>query len=145
VDRIQYVYTVGMDESDVEAHLDSEHTGVLALADDGDAYAVPISYVYDDGRLFLRFSDDAHSEKLDLVESTDRATFVVFGAEGERDSWSVLFRGRVRDLDETDPEFDLVRLNEAFPPLRIFDEDIADVTVRVCEFEIEQLTARKTA
>lgn len=146
MDNIEYVYTVGMTESDVREHLQSSHTGVLALADDGDAYAVPVSYTYEEGRLFLRLSEDGDSTKRSLVESTGSATFLVFDATGERESWSVLMRGRVRELDpETSSAFDAVALNEAFPPLRVFDEDVADLRVRVCEFEIEQLTARKTA
>lgn len=145
VDNIEYVYTVGMDETDVAAHLERAHTGVLALADDGNAYAVPVSFHYDDGRLFLRMADDGSSKKLELLDSTARATFLVFDAEGEDDSWSVLIRGPVRELSGSErARFDAAAVNESFPPLRVFDETVEDLVVRVCEMDVEELTARKT-
>ncbi len=50
--------------------------GVLALAgDEGYPYAVPISYVYADGRLYFHCAPSGH--KLDALTRNDKASFCV--------------------------------------------------------------------
>jgi len=50
--------------------------GVLAVLGDGDyPYAVPISFVYDQGRIFFHCASDGH--KLDAIRKNDRVSFCV--------------------------------------------------------------------
>mgnify|MGYP006293698991 CR=1 FL=1 len=143
MEHISYVETVGMDERGLEDHLHGVEAGVLALADGGDAYAVPISFRYDDGRFLLRLTDDGDSEKLVFARATDSATFVAFGQDGN-DSWSVLARGPLVELDDEETAALLSDL-ESFGPIRVFDEDVTGVEVRVFELEVESITGRRTA
>ena len=143
MDHISYVETVGMDERGLEGHLDEVEAGVLALAADGDAYAVPISFRYDDGRFLLRLTDAGDSEKLAFARSTESATFVAFGQDGN-DSWSVLARGPLVELDDEETAA-LLSDPESFGPIRVFDEDPSGVDVRVFELEVESITGRRTA
>ena len=143
MEHISYVETVGMDERGLESHLHGVEAGVLALADGGDAYAVPISFRYDDGRFLLRLTDDGDSEKLAFARATDSATFVAFGQDGD-DSWSVLARGPLVELGEEETA-SFTDDHWPFGPIRVFDEDVADVDVRVFELEVETLTGRRTA
>lgn len=51
-------------------------SGTLALLGDGGyPYAVPISYVYADGRLYFHSAKEGH--KVDAIRGSDRASFCV--------------------------------------------------------------------
>jgi hypothetical protein len=140
MDTDAYVYTFGMTNSEIEDVLRANDTGVLSLADGGTPYAVPVSYYYDGESVWLRLSDDGHSEKMAFVEATTEPCFLVYGVEADH-SWSVLMRGR---LERDDDAFDRAGLRAHFGPLRIFDEDIADVELALYEFVPTELTARRT-
>ena len=147
MDHVEYVYTVGMDAAEAERRLREAEAGVLALADDGVAYAVPLSPYYEDGVVYLRMSDDDDDpRKLRFVDATVEATFLVYGVEGPDDSWSVLCAGPLRHV--TDPAavgFDTATINERFGALRIFDEAVQDVELRLYALDVERLTGRRTA
>ena len=51
-------------------------SGVLALLGDNDyPYAVPISYVYDDGKIYFHSAKSGH--KIDAIQKTEKASFCV--------------------------------------------------------------------
>jgi hypothetical protein len=143
MEHISYVETIGMNERELEEHLGGTNAGVLALADGGEAYAVPISFRYEGGRFLLRLTDDGDSEKLAFARATESATFVAFGQDGN-DSWSVLARGPLVEVGEVEREALLADL-DTFGPARLFDETVTEVEVRVFELEVESLTGRRTA
>jgi hypothetical protein len=142
MEHIEYVYTVGMPESDVERHLREAETGVLSLADGSRAYAVPVHCHYQAGGVLFRLSDDDDSEKLAFLDATTEACFVVYGAtNGE--SWSVVVRGSIGPVE--DPErYDAAAINERFGPVRIFDEDVGDTAIELFELRAASVTGRKT-
>ena len=95
---IEFAYTRGLDDEDVERFLREAPTGVLALADGDEAYAVPVVHEYRDGSLYFHLGDHPGSTKLSFADSTTTATYVVYDAEPTDDpealtSWSVLARG----------------------------------------------------
>jgi hypothetical protein len=144
VEHIEFVYTVGMSEEDVERHLSEAETGVLSLADESRAYAVPVhcQYRHDGGTLLFRLTDDDDSEKLAFLDATTEACFVLYeGTNG--DSWSVLVRGPVSAVDDHD-QYDEAAINERFGPARIFDEDVGDTEVRLFELDATSVTGRRT-
>ena len=143
MDHISYVETLGMTETELGEHLREVEAGVLSLADGGEAYAVPVSFRYDDGRLLLRLTDDGDSEKLAFARATDSATFVAFGQDGT-DSWSVLARGPLVELDDEETDA-LLAEPDPFGAVRVFDEAVTDIEIRVFELEAESLTGRRTA
>ena len=137
----EYVYTSGMTEAEIDAHLRAGEHGVLGLASDDDAYAVPLSYHYDGDRLLLRVSEhDAGSEKRSFIESTATATFVCYEASTD-ESWSIHVRGPIRKIDA---EIDEATLNEWFQPFRLFDEAVGDVAFSLYELDAETVIGRKT-
>ncbi|TKX83695.1 pyridoxamine 5'-phosphate oxidase family protein [Halorubrum sp. SS5] len=141
MEHVEYVYTSGMSESDVEARLRAGEHGVLALASDGDAYATPLSYHYDGDRLLLRVSDhDGDDEKGRFLAATDTATFVCYAASTD-ESWSVHVRGPVSRFERP---VDEATLNEWFPPFRLFDEAVEDVAFTLYELEMETVIGRAT-
>ncbi|MFC7079660.1 pyridoxamine 5'-phosphate oxidase family protein [Halorussus caseinilyticus] len=140
MEHVEYVYTFGMTDEELDEYLRNAEVGVLSLADEGDAYAVPVGYHYDGERLVVRLGERDDSTKMDYLETTTTATLVVYEKEGEQSSWSVLVRGTLRELPpETDRE-----INEQFEPFRLFDETIEDVDAAVYELEMAEVTGRRT-
>jgi hypothetical protein len=139
--HVDYVYTVGMTDAELDEFLRLGEHGVLGLADGGDAYAVPLSYHYDGDRLLLRVSDhDDDSEKRGFLGTTETATFVVFDAS-TADSWSIQVRGPVSEFDS---DVDEATLREWFPPFRLFDEAVEAVDFSLFELEMESVIGRRT-
>jgi hypothetical protein len=141
MEHADYVYTTGMDEAEIEETLRSGTNAVLALADDGEAYAIPLNYHYDGDRLLLRVS--THGElaaKERFLRATDTATLVCHEVD-EDGSWSILVRGPVREWAET---VDEETLNDWFPPFRLFDEAVEDVRFSLYELEMETVIGRRT-
>lgn len=145
MEHVEYVYTFGMDEAELADYLREHTTGVLALADAGDAYAVPVGYHFDGERLLIRLGVHDDSEKLDYLTNTERATFVVYDTSREDRSWSVLARGTVHELSDEEQEAisDTV-VNDLYDPIRVFGEDVDELAATVFEFRIEELTGRRT-
>lgn len=137
----EYVYTIGMDESELEAYLRAGHHGVLGLADGDDAYAIPISYYYDTGRLVLRVSgDQAAGDKQRFLATTATATFVCYQADAN-DSWSILVRGPIQEFTV---DVDEATINDWFQPFRLFDEAVEDVDFRLYELRPHSIIGRRT-
>lgn len=141
MEHVEYVYTSGMTESDIDDHLRAGEHGVLGLAADNEAYAIPLSYHYDGDRFLLRVSEhDDDSEKVGFLETTERATFVCYEASTD-ESWSIHVRGpiqkRERDVDEA-------TINEWFQPFRLFDEAVESVGFSLYELAMETVIGRKT-
>lgn len=140
MDHVEYVYTAGMDRSDIDARLRAGEHGVLGLADGDDAYAVPLSYDYDGDRILLRVSANDDGEKGRFLATTDTATFVCYAAS-TRESWSIQIRGSLRKRDD---DVDEATLNERFQPFRVFDEPVEAVEFSVYELEMEAVAGRST-
>lgn len=89
-----------MDEVEIDAFLREQGAGVLSLAADGEAYAVPLSFGYDTGRaLFAYYTFGVESRKKAFTEATERACLAVQEVRGEDDWTSVLARGPLHELD----------------------------------------------
>jgi len=73
---------VRMSDAQIDTFLTEQGTGVLALADGDAAYAVPISFGYEDGRCyfaFFRFADEPRKEA--YAETTETACLAVYDVE----------------------------------------------------------------
>ena len=83
-------------------------SGTLALLGDGGyPYAVPISYVYDDGKLYSHSAMSGH--KVDAIRKCDKASFCVIDQDNVQPAeYTTYFRsviafGRIRIVeDETE-------------------------------------------
>jgi hypothetical protein len=63
-------------EAETVAMLQACTSGVLAVqGDNGYPYAVPLSYAYEDGKLFFHFATEGH--KLDSILKNDKVSFCV--------------------------------------------------------------------
>lgn len=90
-----------------DAILSMATSGTLALlGDNGYPYAVPISYVYADGKLYFHSAKAGH--KVDAVKGHDKASFCVIAADEVHPSEfttyfrSVIAFGRIRIIESED-------------------------------------------
>ncbi|THE64316.1 pyridoxamine 5'-phosphate oxidase family protein [Salinadaptatus halalkaliphilus] len=144
MDKIEYVYTFGMDAETIDRRLEENEVGVLALADDSSAYAVPVGYHYDGASLYVRLATDGSSTKMAYVETTTDACFCLYSNGSSDESWSILVHGPLRKLTGSKRErFDAATLNESFHRLYVFDQDVEALEPEIWELEMESVTGRK--
>lgn len=151
MEHVEYAYTHGMDDAEVAERLRTAETGVLSLSNDGDAYAVPLAHVYDDGKLYFRVGGTDDSRKQTFLETTETACYVLYGTEptedpNELESWSVIVTGQLSELPESEHgRFDTAAINREFTPIRVFDEGIDELDISILELEIDTVTGRSTS
>ena len=123
--------------------LEKGSSGVLALWDGEEPYAVPLSYVYSGGKLYFHCA--RAGRKLDAVKVCPRASFCVVAADKvipEKYTTayrSVIVSGRLRIIeDEAEMIPDLRLLAGKYNPLRgeVLEEKIADGAPRMVMLEL---------
>ena len=105
-----------------EAVLASCTCGVLAVSgDDGYPYAVPLSYVYEDGKFFFHCAKSGH--KLDAIDRNHKVSFcVVEKDEIVPEEYTTYFRsviafGQIRRLeDDTEKRAAIEKLAARYAP-----------------------------
>ena len=143
--NVEYVYTFGMDRETLERRLEQTGVGVLSLAKESDAYAVPIAYHYDGDSVFLRFAFEGDSTKREYLEATSEACLCLYGIESDDENWSVLVQGTLRQLTGTERDrFDALTVNETFERLHVFDQAIEAIDIEVYELLADSITGRTT-
>ncbi|WP_338728228.1 pyridoxamine 5'-phosphate oxidase family protein [Haladaptatus sp. DJG-WS-42] len=136
-----------MTEGEIQQLLDRGGSGVLSLAMDADAYAIPISYGFDPGstRFYFRLGYGTESEKRSYVEHTQTARLVVYeNIDGE---WkSVIAAGTLREIADDELNLEVVRaLRQAdLPLLDIFDTPRDELVFSMYALDVAELTGRKT-
>lgn len=140
-------------EEESIAILENGTSGVLALSGDGGyPYAVPISYVYNDGRLYFHSALNGH--KIDAIRRNELASFcviaqdIVVPAEFTTRFRSVIAFGRIRIIDEPVEKRRTAELLAAkYDPdnLGNLDREMKKGFDRMCmiELEIEHLTGKE--
>ena len=90
-------------------------SGTLALlGNDGYPYAVPISYVYSEGKLFFHSALSGH--KVDAIRHCDKASFCVIEQDDvQPERYTTFFRsviafGRIHLIEDEAEKRDIVRL-----------------------------------
>lgn len=134
--------------------LEQATSGVLAVMGDGGyPYAVPLSYVWHDGRLIFHSAVQGH--KVDAIRACDKASFCVIQQDqvcAER--FTTLFRsviafGRIRVLDDEAEKMAAIRiLAHKYSPnesAESTDQEIACGLPHLLMFEmqVEHLTGKQ--
>ena len=104
-----------LDEGACRAFLGTHRVGLMALARDDEAYAIPLFYAYDGAALYF---NSHHGEKEAFLDRPGRGCFVVLEVHGD-DQWtSVQARGHVeRVASNADAERAFKAISEnPFPP-----------------------------
>ena len=151
MEHIEYAYTHGMDDEEIAERLRAEGTGVLSLADEGDAYGIPLAHYYDGEDLYFRLGMTEDSHKDELLDAGGPVSYVVYGADETDDprgldSWSIMVEGTLTRLPESDHDrFDTAAINRHFSPIRVFDEDIDEIEIVIYRLDADSVTGRKTS
>ena len=98
-----------LSREEAEAILERGTSGVLAVAgDNGYPYAVPLSYVYQDGKLWFHCAKSGH--KLDAVRREEKASFCVIDQDlvVPEDSYFCMGDNRRVSVDSRDPSVGFV-------------------------------------
>ena len=97
------------------AILQKATSGTLALLGDDDyPYAVPISYVYHEGKLYFHSALEGH--KIDAIRKCDKASFCVIEQDNvQPENYTTFFRsviafGRIHIIEDAQEEFEIVRM-----------------------------------
>lgn len=97
-------------------------SGTLALSgDEGYPYALPISYVFEDGKLYFHSALNGH--KVDAIRKCDKASFCVIAADDVKpEKFTTYFRsvicfGRIHIIEEEKEKMTMIRkLSEKYNP-----------------------------
>ena len=143
-----------MPESEAVAILERGSHGVLAvLGDGGYPYAVPISYVYEDGKIYMHCAKSGH--KLDAVRACEKASFCVVDqdevvqAEFTSHYRSAIAFGRIREITDDAEKRRMVSLlaRKYCPDLPQAEHDKAMerdwAPLNMLELTIEHLTPKQ--
>ncbi len=132
--------------------LQSCTSGVLAVTGDNDyPYAVPLSYVYKDGKLFFHFAKAGH--KIDSILKNNKVSFCVIKTDDViQNTFTTHFRsvivfGRAKIITEdSEKKYALECLVEKYSPDYIAEGQSEIVRewklVNVAEVEIEHMTGK---
>ena len=124
--------------------LTNEPRGVLALLGDYDyPYALPMSHVYVDGKIYFHGAMEGH--KNDAVERCDKVSYCVMD-EGVKntDGWSYIFRsvivfGKIRTLTDKSEKIDkLTHLGDKFFPSH--DDTVNEISRLLDRTEVFEIT-----
>ena len=95
--------------------LEQSTSGTLALLGDGDyPYAVPISYVYNDGKLYFHSALAGH--KVDAIRRCDKASFCVIAKDDvQPERYTTFFRsviafGKIHIIDDEAEKMETARM-----------------------------------
>lgn len=133
-----------LSKEECEEILTREPRGVLALLGDYDyPYALPMSHVYVDGKIYFHGAMQGH--KNDAVKKHDKVSYCVFD-EGVKndDGWSYIFRsvivfGRIRTLTDDDEKVEkLTHLGDKFFPTH--DETVSEIERLLHRTEVFEIT-----
>lgn len=138
-----------LSEDDCKSILINQPRGVLAiLGDDDYPYAVPLSHVYVDGKIYFHGAQEGH--KIDAIRNYSKCSYCVMDKGVKTDWWytfkSVIVFGNIRILTNRDEKIDkLTHLGDKFFPTHEHTENeisrLLDST-EVFELTIEQMSGK---
>lgn len=131
-------------KEECEEILTNEPRGVLALLGDDDyPYAIPMSHVYVDGKIYFHGAQEGH--KNDAVKRHQKVSYCVMdkGVKAE-DSWwytfkSVIVFGRIKTLTDRDEKIEkLTHLGDKFFPTH--EETVDEINRLLDRTEVFEIT-----
>lgn len=128
-----------MDAIEMGEFLETQQTGVLSLAKDDDGYAIPVSFVYDDGQqdVYLRLGFAPASQKRKYLDATEHVSFVVY--DETDDGWkSVVIQGTTEELSSStlDSSIHEAVNNIEIPFMSVHQRPVTDTEFRIVRISV---------
>lgn len=146
-------HTQELPKSEAIEILKNSTSGTLALSgDEGYPYAVPLSYVYAEGKIYFHCAKEGH--KIDAVRNCDKASFCVITEDNvvaeEFTTYfkSVIAFGKIRVLENADEIRKAIEiLSDKYCPVdeKLRNKEIEGSLSRLCmlEFTVEHVTGKE--
>ncbi|XVH31460.1 pyridoxamine 5'-phosphate oxidase family protein [Haloferacaceae archaeon DSL9] len=144
-DRLEELDGSEMSAAECRTVLRTHGTGVLALARDGAAYGLPVSFGYADDKLYVVFlRTGAVAKKEEFLDDTRTATMTVYEAPSKTKWMSLIATGTIRRVndDEWDDLGRAIEDNAWHPSLFSSSDPMRGIEGVV--IEIEELTGRRS-
>ena len=127
-----------MDDESIRAFLQSRGVGVLGLPADGPPYLLPMSFGSDgEGTLYFTYVAGDRSEKRALTERATAASFLVFDAPSPFSWRSVVVRGPIERVPESEWDGISDDLSDGWRPA-VFEAAVSDGGIAVYRLDIER-------
>ena len=135
---------VSMSATEIDSFLYEQGHAILSVANNGDAYAVPVSFGYDGDGIFLYLIQfDGQSKKLDFSAGTGTVCLTGYDVKNRSEWECVLICGTLEPVPES--EFDymdgIMDDNAWFPSFHPPDWPITEV--RRTMLSIDSISSRK--
>ncbi|MFB6184846.1 MAG: pyridoxamine 5'-phosphate oxidase family protein [Haloarculaceae archaeon] len=102
VDDLEAYGITRMSDDEIDRYLSNRVIGVLGLPTEDAPYLLPMSYTFDDDRLYFTFLGDDDSRKARASDRADAASFLVYSAETMFNWRSVLLTGTIERVPESE-------------------------------------------
>jgi nitroimidazol reductase NimA-like FMN-containing flavoprotein (pyridoxamine 5'-phosphate oxidase superfamily) len=132
-----------MDAIEIAEFLETQHTGVLSLADGDDAYSIPVSFDYDEDEaaVYFRFGYGPDSQKRRYLDAVDTASFVVY--DRTDGGWqSVVMEGGLERVSESSLDTSIVEAVDELdiPYFRVHHRPAGDMDFNIVRLDATKLT-----
>ena len=146
-----------MDHAAITRFLHDRGSGVLSLVDDGKAYAIPVSFGYDEpnDRFGLLLGFGTASRKAEYITTTELACLTAYEWRSPVNWRSVIARGRLSPIaasafeDRADHEGESAAASfltwAKTVSLDVFGAPVDELKLEWYELQIEELTGRRAA
>ena len=129
-----------MTHDEMERLLEKCSCGRLGLNFQNEPYVVPVTYKYDQGRIF--FHSAKQGKKVDFIKNNNRVCFEVDELQGDLGWATVICYGTVtlsEDIEAKKEFFEVVRGQKPS------DEQLAKMSAYIGIIQIEDMTGRRSA
>jgi hypothetical protein len=141
-----------LDRDEIDEMLVRKGIGVLAMVDDGQPYAIPISFGYDaDQMVFpMQWGTGGRSRKGRAIDSDPRVCLTVYEQDEDEEAvWrSVVITGEIYEIEADDEEraYASLAANADFPPdIGVWGVPFDDVEFRLFGLDTTDCTGREFA
>ncbi|MDZ7688524.1 MAG: pyridoxamine 5'-phosphate oxidase family protein [Halobacteriales archaeon] len=145
-----------LSDEESEEVLRNRPGGILSMCDDGEPYAIPMTYGYHDGDLYFEFGTAEEGRKFEVLERNPRASLTVYAFDRSRwgDStanvlssgfaWvSVIATGDVEKVDEpSEAAVESIMEARRPSPANPWGDSIAKTELNFYRMNIEKLSGR---
>jgi len=143
----EYSYGTAMTSEEIKSFLHEKGSGILSLSQEGMAYAIPVSFAYDDNfhRCLLDLGFGPESKKRGFIESTGLSCFTAYEWNSPSSWKSVVLTGALRRLEDIDPANELSFYEEANDiQITVFDLSPEEIDHQWYEFVITDQSGRSS-